>query len=1083
MITKRLTELLRERICKPAFRIFLISAFIFAITTLRAFATDYYWVASGGSSSGNWSDAVHWSTTSGGTGGSSIPGSADNVFFDANSFISAGRVVTINVATASCKSMDWTGATGTPTLATSATTNTLKIYGSLKLISGMTYSFTGPVYFEATTTGNNITTGGKIFQNNVYLNGIGGEWTLQDNFNIQQTFSYYLYQNNGTFRTNNKNLLIPGYSSNVSSARALYLGSSIFEINNNTSSCNTFDISLTNMTLDAGTSTIRFSYSYYPYFNINAANGPFSFYNVEFTSYNSSYTSYLYNYSNYKGTFRSLKFLGNGYVSGINEFQTAFTASYNMTITGTNTTHYKTTIGGTSTISGTNAIDSLICTGTATISGNNTFNYIIFKAFATINGSNTYGTLGLSKGATYTLQAGYIQTINTALSASGSCGGEFTLKSNSTGAPATISKASGSAIIDYAYLQDITATGGATFTANNTYNLGGNTGWTINAPTPVTNDYYWVAYGGSSSGSWSDGNHWSLTSGGPSAGGCIPGPLSNVFFDANSFTTAGRIVTIDVAAATCKSMDWTGATGTPTFNTTATTNALKIYGSLKLISGMTYSFTGPVYFEATTTGNNITTGGKIFQNNVYLNGIGGEWTLQDNFNIQQTFSYYLYQNNGTFRTNNKNLLIPGYSSNVSSARALYLGSSIFEINNNTSSCNTFDISLTNMTLDAGTSTIRFSYSYYPYFNINAANGPFSFYNVEFTSYNSSYTSYLYNYSNYKGTFRSLKFLGNGYVSGINEFQTAFTASYNMTITGTNTTHYKTTIGGTSTISGTNAIDSLICTGTATISGNNTFNYIKLNANSTINGSNTYGALELMKGGIYTFQAGYFQTITNKFIAQGASGLTVDIQSSSAGSPAYFQKTAGTVACDYIRIKDNWASGGAHFFAGSHSTDQGGNKGWFFVDSTMSAISISVSPSSTIVSGTTAIFQADVVNEGATPSYQWKVNGVDAGTNAPTFSTSTLTNGNTVTCVLTSSIGGIGNNPATSNTITMTVNPVNTFYWIGRTGNWGEGTKWSFSSGGSACNQVPGQNDDVVFDANSFNLAGQTVTINVATASC
>ena len=40
-----------------------------------------YWV--GGT--GNWSDTARWATTTGGAGGASVPGAADNAFFDANS--------------------------------------------------------------------------------------------------------------------------------------------------------------------------------------------------------------------------------------------------------------------------------------------------------------------------------------------------------------------------------------------------------------------------------------------------------------------------------------------------------------------------------------------------------------------------------------------------------------------------------------------------------------------------------------------------------------------------------------------------------------------------------------------------------------------------------------------------------------------------------------------------------------------------------------------------------------------------------------------------------------------------------------
>ena len=71
-------------------------------------------------------------------------------------------------------------------------------------------------------------------------------------------------------------------------------------------------------------------------------------------------------------------------------------------------------------------------------------------------------------------------------------------------------------------------------------------------------------------------------------------------------------------------------------------------------------------------------------------------------------------------------------------------------------------------------------------------------------------------------------------------------------------------------------------------------------------------------------------------------------------------------------------------------------------------------------GSTNTFTASPTNGGTTPVYQWKVNGVNAGTNSPTFTTSALTNGQVVTCVMTSNLAGVLGNPATSNAISMTI---------------------------------------------------------------
>ena len=88
-----------------------------------------------------------------------------------------------------------------------------------------------------------------------------------------------------------------------------------------------------------------------------------------------------------------------------------------------------------------------------------------------------------------------------------------------------------------------------------------------------------------------------------------------------------------------------------------------------------------------------------------------------------------------------------------------------------------------------------------------------------------------------------------------------------------------------------------------------------------------------------------------------------------------------------------------------------------------AVDITISASSNnVCSGTQVTFTATPINGGGNPSYQWEVNGINAGTNAHTYSYSPLNN-DIVKCVLTSSITGcIMNNPDTSNVITMVVNP-------------------------------------------------------------
>jgi uncharacterized protein (TIGR02145 family) len=85
------------------------------------------------------------------------------------------------------------------------------------------------------------------------------------------------------------------------------------------------------------------------------------------------------------------------------------------------------------------------------------------------------------------------------------------------------------------------------------------------------------------------------------------------------------------------------------------------------------------------------------------------------------------------------------------------------------------------------------------------------------------------------------------------------------------------------------------------------------------------------------------------------------------------------------------------------------------------VNISISPSSNpFCFGSSVTFTATPTYPGTTPVYQWKVNGLNVGTNNPAY-TYTPVSGDIVTCVLTSSELCTSNNPATSNTVTMTGN--------------------------------------------------------------
>ncbi|MCD4698774.1 MAG: hypothetical protein K8S16_21290, partial [Bacteroidales bacterium] len=832
---------------------FCLAAMLFAAFSL--FSADYYWV--GGT--GNWSDhANHWATTSGGaTFHTQAPGQFDNVYFDAGSFSGAGEIVTIDAA-AICADMDWTGATNTPALAGSSN---LSIYGSMTLIAGMNFNCTGYTYFEALSTGQTITLAGQQFNDNVYFQGIGG-WVLQDEFHVEGEHIYFY---NGTLNTNGQPVFANRFYSNVTNVRNLSLGSSVFTLTY--TSHGAFYLTGTNLTLDAGTSLIKLT-AINGGVNCNGT-GNLALYDVICES--TTGTSNVYNVN---GSFNTIVYNSHGYLHDGN------------------------------------TVDSIIFAGNGIINdNNNNINYIKFNANGTINGAGTYGEvlmgengsitnnntfdhLEFAAGKTYTLTNGRTQTINTGFVAGGSCSEPITIQSSISGNQTSISKSSGTVTISYCILKDNNATGGATFIANNTIDLGNNTGWTITPPAPL--NLFWV--GGS--GDWNDADHWAISSGG-AGGTCVPSSIDNVYFDANSFTGTGETVTIIGDGnnnANCKNMDWTGATNNPVLAGVITYN-LRIYGSLTFISNMTFDFAGKVYFDAINPGNTVTSAGISLDNaHVYFNGVGGEWTLQDELNVG---GQRIYHNYGTLNTNGQPLFADRFYSNNSNIRTLILGSSVLTITENSGSA--FVFNGTNLTLDAGTSLIK----------LTSVNGGMNCTGTGTLAYNNvlceaiTGTSYIRNVA---GSFNTIICNSIGYLEDGNTVDSV-TFYGNGTIRDNN-----------------NNINYVEFNSNGTINNDGTYNEVFMGGDGTITGNNTFGTLEFTAGNAYTLTYNRTQIIQDDFIANGTSTELIIIQSSSAGNQSTFSKSGGAVTVEYVSLQDNNATGGATFTA-NNSFDMGNNTGW------------------------------------------------------------------------------------------------------------------------------------------------------------
>ena len=838
---------------------FLSTCIFIFLCSLGSFSANYYWV--GGT--GNWSDyANHWATTSGGTSFHTIePGQTDNVFFDASSFSAAGQILTIDVE-ATCNNMDWTGSTNDPTLTGTATLN---IYGSLTLISGMTFSYSGITNFLALSTGQEITMAGQSFNNHVYFDGIGS-WTLQDELNIP---SKILYLQTGTLTTNDQDIVAYRFSSNTTNTRTLNLGSSVFSITYGFSEA--FYFRGDNMTINPGTSLLKFTGSGGG-MNFSTTGG-LDFYNVLYES--TGGTSY---YRNGGGTFHNITF--NSASGRLNYGSTGNKVIFNQ---------------AGMIYQGTCNIDTVEFKGDANIeTGGHTFGRVWMDENGNIDENNTFTLLlELTEGFTYDFDAGRTQTINGDLVAIGTCSNPINIQSSSA-TQAIFSKTSGAITVTRVNLANMSATGGATFTANESIDLGNNTGWIINPPS--AQNLYWVNDGGD----WDDPGHWASSSGG-TGGACVPTILDNVYFDANSFTSAGQTVNLigDIINnnAYCKDMDWTGVTNNPTLAGASTIN-LKIYGSLTFDAGMTVTYTGITYFNSTAAGNTVTSAGHAFGNNVIFYGSGGVWTLQDALNIPDDILYLV---DGTLTTNDHDITTYRFSSNYSNTRVLNLGSSTFSITAGISDA--FNFNGTNMIVNPESSLLKFTASGG---GMNyAVTGGLDFYDVLFES--TGGTSY---YRNIGGTFHNILF--NSASGRLNSGSTGNKVIFNQA----------SVIYG-----GTCNIDTVEFKGDANIdTGGHTFGWVWMDDNGNIDGSNTFNdLLELTEGFTYIFDAAATQTFNGDLVAVGTCFFPINIQSSSS-TQANFSKASGSITLTRVNLTDMNATGGAIFTANA-SFDLGNNTGW------------------------------------------------------------------------------------------------------------------------------------------------------------
>ncbi len=644
-----------------------------------------FWV--GGT--GNWSDANKWALVSGGPGnGCFIPSAVDNAVFDANSFTATNQTVTMNI-TGQCKNMIWNNVAFSPTFYQNGNSQNLTVNGDLVVNSPMNWNWTNSgnsilylkssvtiapavtwnhnkeVRFEPLAGNYTINMGGKTFLNNVRFNGAAtAKWTLLNGLTVNNGFTTFL--NQGELYSN-------GYAVDFGLA---------FDFNNT----NTKKVDFTGTTtvkvrrdwLGNGTGTTFVSGGAAILLE-SSANENLTFTGGNITTYGDLTVRHL-NTNNLTITFN-----GNNTFEDVN-FE--YTNRKDLVINGNST------FGG-FTVTQDYGVTSNI--PQHTFSGTNSFgSFVILSlgaqgpeiAFAQ---NNTFGNL-ISAGRGTRLKFGNAktQTINGELLILGTGGQPIFFNSTTAGAQATISKASGNVCLDYVWIKDINATGGATFNAGvNGANLGNNTGINFGSACAA---YYWI--GGS--GNWSDLSHWATSSGGATLHLQLPTEIDDVYFDANSFSATGQTVTFDDPNAECRNMNWFSALYQPTLAGSA--SDIDIYGSLTLTPFMTQNWTGIWNFVAQSGLHAIDTKGKALQD-MNINTLTGlvQISLLNDLKINNDLTL----TRGTFKTDGNDVETKNFNVVGTADRVLELGASQLTITNGK-----WDVQdVTNLTITPGTSKI------------------------------------------------------------------------------------------------------------------------------------------------------------------------------------------------------------------------------------------------------------------------------------------------------------------------------------------------------------------------------------------
>jgi hypothetical protein len=268
-----------------------------------------------------------------------------------------------------------------------------------------------------------------------------------------------------------------------------------------------------------------------------------------------------------------------------------------------------------------------------------------------------------------------------------------------------------------------------------------------------------------------------------------------------------------------------------------------------------------------------------------------------------------------------------------------------------------------------------------------------------------------------------------------------------------------------------------------ITGNNTFNDLKIDAPRTV-----------------IFKQLDTTTVTT-FTAIGTLGNLITLDSLNGTDQFTLSKASGIINCDYLNISNSIVTGGAAWYAGSHSIDGGNNIGWIWE---LSAIQDATQAQNVdnivlyapyfLAAGDASQFQ-NADNISLTQNHILTVSDVAQAQTSDNVTTtqhyvsivqdSIQTQTSDKVTLVQNYILTLVNNSIQLQTVGNIIIGIGYRYWVGGTGNWNSAsTHWAVTTGGEPATAfLPTKDTDVIIDSNSGFSGGGAITLNTTQSYC